>query len=79
MEADDADRPRTWRKLSEEQQELAAELVRRALELREVSDGELSIREAVQLAADAVERRGARPAAAVTAELPPVEAVPDGR
>lgn len=67
MTADDLDQPRAWRRLDEQQRALAAELVRRALELREVSDGELSLREAIELAADAVQRRGlAVPAAGPT-------------
>lgn len=48
---------RRWEKLDDEQRAIADELVRRALALREASDGELSIREALDLAADAIQRR----------------------
>lgn len=37
---------------------MAAELVRRALELRDLSEDGLSVREAIELAAGALERRG---------------------
>ena len=51
------DVPRRWQRLDAEQRAVADELVRRALELRETSEGELSSREALNLAAAAIERR----------------------
>ncbi|MDH6125927.1 hypothetical protein [Kitasatospora sp. GP82] len=62
---------RRWQKLDDEQRALAEELMRRAEALREVSEDGLSIAEAIELAADAVQRRGLA--------APRPEAVPDGR
>lgn len=67
--------PRRWQKLDEEQCAVAEELVRRALELRETSEGELSIREALNLAAAAIERRG-RAAATVVVEFDSAAVIP---
>lgn len=63
MTSDGLGQPRAWRRLDEQQQALAAEIARRAMELREASDGELSLRAAIELAADAVQRRGLSAAA----------------
>lgn len=66
--------PRRWVRLDEEQRAVAEELVRRALELRETSDGELSIREALNLAAAAIERRGPQALRPAVVEPDPVDA-----
>lgn len=55
--SDEGEVRRRWRTLDEAQRGLAEELVERALELRELSDGELGIREALELATGAVRRR----------------------
>lgn len=72
---------RRWQTLDEEQRAVADEIVRRALVLHEAADGELSLREAVELAADAVQRR--TQSEKTTADLqsfpPPAEVVTDGR
>lgn len=75
---------RRWRTLDEEQRRLAEELVTKALELREMSEGELGVREALELAADAMQRRReTRARAALSVPAVPVESasgvVPDGR
>jgi hypothetical protein len=65
---------RRWRTLDDEQRLLAEELVTRALELRELSEGELGVREALELAADAMQRRReTRARAAAAAPAVPVE------
>jgi hypothetical protein len=51
---------RRWQKLDEEPRAVADEIVRRALELREVSEDGLSTREAIELAADVVGRARVR-------------------
>lgn len=53
---DDAVR-RRWQPLTEEQRALADELVERAQRLRDAADGELGVRESIELAADAIQRR----------------------
>lgn len=53
---ENADVRRRWRTLTPDQVAIVEELVERAEVLREASDGELSVSEAIELAAQAVER-----------------------